>query len=125
MEARKFTFLLVDDDESVLKLIARILEADGHRVLSAVNSDEAMRLSDEFADAIDVLIVDQVIPPFMSGSELAECMRMLRPQIKVVYISGYQVNHTIQDELGEKSAMFIQKPFEPDILRRKIRKLVG
>ncbi len=124
MEADKLTFLLVDDDASILRLIARVLEADGHRVLQATNSDEAMRLSDDYAAAIDILIVDQVIPPFMSGSELAECMRILRPEIKVIYISGYAMNDVVQNELGEKSALFLPKPFEPAMLRQKIRKLV-
>jgi DNA-binding NtrC family response regulator len=118
-----FTILLVDDDVSVRALVEATLEPQGYLVLKAYDSDQAMRLSDAHEGPIQVLITDQVMPPFMSGSELASCMRLMRPDIKVLYISGYEANDSVQDEVGDSSAEFLPKPFSPVLLLRKVAHL--
>ena len=119
------TILLVDDDVSVRALVEATLAPQGYQVLKAFDSDQAMKLSDAHEGPIQVLITDQVMPPFMSGSELASCMRLMRPEIKVLYISGYQANESVQDEVGDASADFLPKPFSPMLLLRKVAELTA
>jgi DNA-binding NtrC family response regulator len=119
------TILLVDDEEGVRKLAVAALSGQGHRILLARDSDEALQVSDSHPGEIQLLIVDQVMPPFMSGPELAGCIRMLRPDIKVLYISGYHASDAVVDELGDARADFLSKPFAPDLLIQKVRRLTG
>jgi DNA-binding NtrC family response regulator len=122
---RANTILLVDDDVSVRALVEATLEASGYEILKAYDSDQAMRLSDAHQGPIHLLIADQVMPPFMSGSELAACLRLMRPEIKVLYISGYAANDSVQDEVGDAAAEFLPKPFTPELLLRKVEKLLA
>jgi DNA-binding NtrC family response regulator len=121
----KPTILLVDDEEAVHALVVAVLKQDGYPILTARDSDEAMRLSDSHPGPINLLITDMVMPPFMAGSELAQCLRMLRPEVKVLYISGYRANDLVMEEIGDSSADFLPKPFPPDLLLEKVRRLTG
>ncbi len=119
------TILLVDDDESVRNLVVATLSGLGYRILLARDSDQALQMSDAHPGPVQLLIVDQVMPPFMSGPELAGCIRMLRPEIKVLYISGYDASDAVVDELGDARADFLPKPFSPDLLLKKVQRLAG
>ena len=122
---RKITILLVDDDVSVRALVEATLESQGYLVLKAFDSDQALRLSDSHEGPIQLLITDQVMPPFMSGNELASCLRLMRPEIKVLYISGYAANDGVQDEVGDSAADFLPKPFAPSMLIQKVEELTA
>lgn len=119
------TILLVDDDESVRALAEATLDSHGYMVLKALDSDQALRVSDAHTGAIHLLITDQVMPPFMSGTELAACLRLMRPDIKVLYISGYAATDGVADEVEDASAHFLSKPFSPDALLRKVEHLTA
>jgi DNA-binding NtrC family response regulator len=120
-----YTILLVDDDKLVSSLAEASLTAQGYRVLAAHDSDQALRLSDEHQGPIHLLIADQVMPPFMSGQELATCLRLLRPDLKVLYISGYGATDGVVDEVGDAFADFLAKPFSPQDLVDKVAALVA
>jgi len=120
-----YTILLVDDDDQVSNLAHASLAAQGYQVLAARDSDQALRLSDEHLGAIDLLITDQVMPPFMSGHELATCLRLLRPDLKVLYISGYGATDGVVDEVGDAFAGFLAKPFSPRNLVDKVAALIA
>jgi two-component system, cell cycle sensor histidine kinase and response regulator CckA len=122
---RDITVLLVDDDVSVRALVEATLESQGYLVLKAFDSDQALRLSDAHEGPIHLLIADQVMPPFMSGNELASCLRLMRPEIKVLYISGYAANDGVQDEVGDSAADFLPKPFAPSLLIQKVEELTA
>jgi two-component system, cell cycle sensor histidine kinase and response regulator CckA len=117
--------LLVDDDVLVGGVAEATLTSQGYRVLGAQDSDQAMRLSDSEDGPIHLLIADQVMPPFMSGQELAACLRLLRPDLKVLYISGYGATEGVQDELGDAFADFLGKPFSPQDLVDKVAAMLG
>ena len=119
------TILLVDDNPSVRALVQDTLRSSSYRVLNAVNSDDALRVSDEYPGHIHLLISDLVMPPFMSGNELATCIRFTRPDIKVLYISGYSANDGVTDEVGDGEADFLPKPFPPELLLEKVRRLAA
>jgi signal transduction histidine kinase len=111
------TVLLVEDEDAVRELIRKSLERHGFHVIAAHNSTAALALI-ETAGAIDLMVTD-VLMPEIGGPALAERMKHLRPEMKVLYISGY----TDDDALSRLDATvpFLQKPFTPESLARKIR----
>lgn len=113
--------ILVVEDEPTLREIARIfLEGYGYRVLEAVDVHEALQTAKTLADPIHLLLTD-VIMPGMSGRQLASQMLAVRPEMKVVYMSGYTDDMLAHHEILEPKVMLLQKPFDKLQLARKIR----
>ena len=119
------TILVVDDEDSIRNLAALVLESDGYRVLKAQHSDEALILMDSHRDAVSLLLTDVRMDPYMNGCELAKCIRLLRPDISVLYISGYTNNAMVQQEVEDSRAAFLPKPFSPRDLLEKVRSVLA
>ena len=117
------TVLLVEDEEMVRNLVRLVLRQNGYRVMEAGNGAEALRLSEEHAGAIDFMVADVVMPQ-MSGPELARRLAPQRPQMKVLYISGYTDEEVFQREGVNEAVELLQKPFAPERLVRKVRELL-
>ncbi len=115
------TILLVDDEDSIRNLAAYVLEAEGYRVLRAKHSDEALIMLDSFREAVHLLLTDVKMDPFLTGCELAKCIRLIRPDIGVLYISGFASNPMVQQEVEDARAGFLAKPFSPKDLLEKVR----
>ena len=117
------TVLLVDDDDQVRTIVARSLRRNGYRVLEAQNAGEAFLICERDPAAIDLLLTD-VVMPRMSGHELATRVRAMRPDLPVLYVSGY-TRDAIADH-GDIDAKldFLQKPITPDALLRKLREML-
>jgi two-component system cell cycle sensor histidine kinase/response regulator CckA len=119
----KETILLAEDEDQVRRLIERALKQRGYNVLSATNGAESLRISSEYDGTIHLLLTDVVMPE-MGGRESAERMRLERPDVKVIFMSGYSEELVrLQGDLTE-SAAFIAKPFSPDELRRLVREVL-
>jgi PAS domain S-box-containing protein len=118
------TILLVEDEEVIRELVGGILTENGYTVLTASHSDEAFRLSGRHEGPIHLMVTD-VVMPGMSGRELAERLASLRPKMKVLYISGYTDDAVIRHGVKVESMPFLQKPFTPDVLLRKVRETLG
>ncbi|MGA2384572.1 MAG: ATP-binding protein [Gemmatimonadales bacterium] len=117
------TILLVEDNAQVRDIALRSLRERGYRVLQAANGGEALRAAENQSEPIALLLTDVVMPQ-MGGSELAERVRALRPQIKVLYTSGYTEHVIVHHEgLGPGTA-FLPKPFDPAGLARKVREVL-
>ncbi len=124
VSAEMKTILLVDDEDSIRNLASIVLEAQGYRVLKAQHSDEALLLLDACKDQVHLLLTDVKMDPFLSGCELAKCIRLMRPDIGVLYISGFTNNPMVMQEVEETRAAFLAKPFSPAELLEKVRALL-
>jgi signal transduction histidine kinase/ActR/RegA family two-component response regulator len=114
------TVLVVEDDEHVRGLAVDVLRFGGYTVLEAPHGGEALLLCERHAGPIDLMVSD-VIMPHLSGPQLFDRVRPLRPDMKVVFMSGYTAG-AIQDQRAlPPGASFIQKPFMPDELTKKVR----
>jgi predicted ATPase/signal transduction histidine kinase/CheY-like chemotaxis protein len=115
------TILLVEDDEKVLALVHTVLRSSGYRVLAASAVRDALRLCDG-QQSIDLLLSD-VVMPRMRGPELAKRIRARRPDLKVLYMSGYADDAVVRNDLDSRTH-FVQKPITPDALISEIRQLL-
>jgi DNA-binding NtrC family response regulator len=95
------------------------LRREGHKVIEAQDGDEAMHMWDRYQETIDLIVTDVVMPK-MSGKELVERLRLLKPEVKVIYMSGYQ---SIGKKLNSNS-VFLQKPFRPNELSQAVREIL-
>ncbi len=121
------TVLLVEDEPDVRDLTREILEAGGYTVLQACDPQDAMLIAERHAAPIHLLLTD-VIMPRQSGRALAERLRPLRPELQVLFMSGYTNEAIVRHGVLEPGTLFIQKPFTPEALGRKVREaldLVG
>lgn len=117
--AAKKRILLVEDNEMVRTMVAAMLTAIGHMVTVADSPQAAVSLCEKKETEVDLLLTD-VIMPIMSGKELSDRVKALVPGIKVLFMSGYTADVIISVGGLEEEAHFIQKPFGPDELARKI-----
>jgi PAS domain S-box-containing protein len=116
------TVLLVEDEDQVRTLIDRVLRREGYRVLTASRPEEALRMSSEHQGLIDLLLTD-VIMPQMNGRELADRLLAARPDMKVLYMSGY--THDVVLQQGVSNVSFLQKPVTPEALDKKVRGMLA
>ncbi len=114
------TILLAEDEEPVRRLVATVLERQGYRVVAVENPSQALEFSDSSPEPIDLLLTD-VVMPGMSGRELAEKMRCQRPDVKILYVSGYAPETTGMHGVQEEEMDFLRKPFDPASLVDKVR----
>ena len=117
------TVLLVEDEENVRQLARRILVEHGYTVLTARNGAEALHLSNEHKDPIELMLTD-VIMPLMSGPELARRQARLRPEMKLLYMSGYTDEAIARHGLLESGTRLLQKPFTPALLLARVREVL-
>ena len=118
------TVLLVEDDESVRDLATRLLEQQGYRVLKAANGQEALLVAKErVRETIHLLLADIVMPQ-MGGKELADWLKISRPNVKVLYTSGYADNAIVHHGILDPGTHFLQKPFSLKTLSHKVREVL-
>lgn len=114
------TILVVDDDPWVRVLARDVLAGEGYRVLEASDGQDAIRVAAEHPGPIHLLLTD-VVMPGMSGRELAEQMAARRAGIRILYMSGYPGDAAVHQGALVRGSAFLQKPFSPDGLTRKVR----
>src|SRR5438477_1932689 len=117
------TVLVVEDEDIVRELVCEVLEDQGYNVFCARDGIEALNMAEDFDGPIHLLVTD-VIMPHMNGHELAGKLSQLRPDMKILYVSGYS-DHEIGDHgLLDPHYELLQKPFTPQTLARKIREVI-
>jgi PAS domain S-box-containing protein len=117
------TILVAEDDEMVRELVVRTLEGQGYEVLAAADGEEAVRAFGERSDGIALAILDAVMPK-MGGREAYEALRGRKPALKFLVVSGYSVNSIDERFIREAGLQFLQKPFSPTELARRVRELL-
>lgn len=113
------TILLVEDEEAVRKIARLALEARGYHVYEAARGKDAIQLLDEQPRPIDLLVTD-VVMPGMGGKELANRLRQAFPSLRVLFVSGYTDHEVVDHGVHDTSDYFLQKPFTPASLARKV-----
>jgi len=117
------TILLVEDDEQVRELASEALSASGYSVLVADTPQSAISLCRDHAERIDLLLTD-VVMPGIGGRELSKQLTAIRPDLRVLYMSGYTPQAILHHGELEANTFFIQKPFTPSSLAAKIREVL-
>jgi DNA-binding NtrC family response regulator len=117
------TILLVDDEAPARGLVRRILQMQGYTVLEASGGTDALQICRQHEGPIQLLLTD-VLMPGMNGHYLAEQVTDLRPDTRVLYMSGYADSTLITLTERKTQIAFIQKPFTPDALTRKVRDML-
>jgi two-component system cell cycle sensor histidine kinase/response regulator CckA len=118
------TVLVVEDEERVRSLACAALESAGYRVLRADGSRSALFLSENLRDRIDLLVTDVVLPE-IGGRELAGHLRVKRPDLKVLFVSGYTDDVLLRKGIRRAESHFLPKPFTAASLTRKVRDVLA
>ncbi|MDQ7825131.1 MAG: response regulator [Candidatus Eremiobacteraeota bacterium] len=118
------TVLIVEDQESLLKLIRRLLEQLGYHVLAAGSPNNALKLAEEYPDLIHLLLTDVVMPE-MNGRDLMKRLTAMRPGIKCLFMSGYTSDVIARRGVLEADVHFLQKPFSVKSLARKVHEVLS
>jgi PAS domain S-box-containing protein len=117
------TLLVVEDEPMVRSIAVQALRAQGYKVLEAENGAEALRVAAAHGGPLDLLITDVVMPQ-VGGRELAERLRAERPELRVLYMSGYTDSAIVRHGVLEEGIAFLQKPFTAPALARKAREVL-
>jgi PAS domain S-box-containing protein len=117
------TVLLVEDEDGVRALIRQVLHRNGYTVLQASHGGEALLLCERHEGKIDLLLTDVVLTQ-MSGTELAQRLLKIRPDMRVLYMSGYTDEAIVQHGVLSPGTSFVQKPFTNEFLARKVREVL-
>ena len=123
-EPDKKTILVVDDEPEVRKLVSAMVGQFGYSVMTADSGEHALTLYKNHKGPIDLLITD-VIAPGMSGPMLADKLAEFQPDLKVLYISGYDNTHVVQKYVVEKGHALLTKPFTLEEMQTKVRELLS
>jgi len=116
------TVLLVEDEPTVREVATRMLREQGYHVLVATNGEEAIQIARSHAGEAIHLLVTDVVMPRLSGKAVADQLKVIRPEMKVLFISGYSDDALLRHGAVEPSSLnFLQKPFSPSLLAFKIR----
>ncbi len=115
------TILVAEDETALRELVQEILERKGYRVIPAATGAQAMKIWQELGSEIDLLFTDMMMPEGVSGRELGEHALRERPDLKVIYSSGYSLDVVSPDFVKKDGTHFLQKPYNPETLARMVR----
>jgi CheY-like chemotaxis protein len=118
------TVLVVEDQTEVRRLITGVLASYGYQVLEAPSGSSALAEAKEYPARIDLLLTD-VIMPDMTGKDVADRLRPARPEMKVLYVSGYSGEVIAHRGVLQAGVAYLAKPFTPTLLVRKVRQVLG
>jgi len=115
--------LLVEDEEVIRRVVTESLERQGYKVIAVEDGSQAIAICERQDQAIDLLLTD-VVMPLMSGPQLVQRVASLRPDLRVLYVSGYTDRALVHQGQRASGTAFLQKPFTPDALARKVREVL-
>jgi CheY-like chemotaxis protein len=116
----KETLLIADDHEGIREMVRTALEGCGYRVLLAVNGEEAIRIFEEHSSEIGLVVLDMVMPR-IGGLEAAKTMKQIRPDLPVIFTTGYSSDNEALTKVIAAGGAVVEKPFDPKKLARRVR----
>ena len=120
----KKTILVVDDEPEIRKLVSAMLTPQGYRVILADTGEQAVKVFRKQAKDIDLLLTD-VVAPGMAGPTLADQLTELKPDLRVLFMSGYDNRQVVQKYVVEKGSLLLPKPFTVKQLKEKVEEALG
>jgi len=117
------TVLLAEDETPVRAIARQVLERQGYTVLEAPSAERALDIAAQYSGAIHLLLTD-VVMPGMSGRELATKLSHVRPETRVIFMSGYTDEAVTRHGVLQPGSTYVQKPFTPDAIARKVREVL-
>ena len=123
IEPRNNTILIVEDDNDILKFLVEILTDYNYKIIDTDNSRKALNIAKQRANEMDLLLTDITLPD-INGIELSKKIMKIYPKIKTLFISGYTQDEAIRKNIMKKNIHFLPKPFTPDKLIKKIKKIL-
>jgi len=114
--------LLVEDETPVRELTKLLLQRAGYEVIDAATATDALKLWADRGGQVDLLFADVVMPDGLAGTELAERLRAQKPELKVIYTSGYRPEMVAPESLIPEGTPFLPKPYHPEALRQIVRR---
>ncbi len=117
------TILVADDDEVIRTFIKTSLERAGYQIVEAIDGEDAIKKFLEHKDNIQLIIID-VIMPKTHGKEVYEAIKKVRPDIKVIFTSGYEADFIFKKEVLEEGLDLILKPFLPKVLLERVGEIL-
>ena len=114
----------MEDEVSLRNLVTRVLDGRGYRVLSAGTGAEALQIAGEAGCLLDLLLTDVVLPGGMQGDDLARAVRAARPDLPVLFMSGYPRNAIVHAGRLDEGVNFLEKPFTPEALATMVREVL-
>jgi two-component system, cell cycle sensor histidine kinase and response regulator CckA len=117
------TILLVEDQEEVRRVAHRILTRYGYHVIDTRNAGEALLTCEQYPRTLHLLLTD-VVMPLLSGRQLAERLLKVRPQLRVLFMSGYTENAIVHHGILDAGIEYVQKPLVPEVLARRVREVL-
>lgn len=117
------TVLLVEDEDFVRNVTREVLELSGYQVIEAVDANDGLELYRQNIDIIDLILTD-VVMPGMNGREFANQLLALRPDLKIIFMSGYTDNAIVRDSFSDLHLNYLQKPFTLDNLTDKVQQVL-
>ena len=121
---RKKTVLVIDDDDLVADICSQILKRSGYDVVVARSGKEAIDVFKENQSRIDMVILDMILPD-MSGRDIYDRLKIVNPDLNVLFVSGYAMDAQMEDIMECGGDGFIQKPFNMDTLLEKTREILA
>lgn len=118
------TVLVVDDESAVRTLMADVLRMHGYQAATARHGREALEICEGPGGPPDLLITDVVMPPYFSGVELVRRLRLIRPGMKVIYVSAYAADPSVSEAFQDPGSDFLPKPLSPMVLAQRVEKLL-
>lgn len=118
------TLLLLDENDDVRKLLCRVLQSSGYEVLEAQDADDALRMARDHVGSIDLLLLDATLQN-VSALDLTDQLRLLRPGMKALYLSGYPAEMLLDRNLWKPGLTLLHKPFLPQTLIQTVRTMLG
>jgi CheY-like chemotaxis protein len=116
--------MVVDDDPQARELVTTILNGSGYSVVAVANGEEALRVAEDPESKVSVLLADMLLPD-KSGFDTAAEIRQVRPELPIIFMSGYIEGDIIERAVTELGAKFLDKPFSPQDLVARVRSAAG